>query len=251
MTPSSTLALFFAKIFATAEGESTAGERLYQQQIQSRLVAGPPVSLLLRCQKIWGRDFLELLLHDYFLACPPQSYLWAEALQKLPDFILQHPDYSRIFALVDVVSVCLKLWNCLHASDPSQQSQASRSPDQPLQLVLSTHACFHFPLDSLDLHQLWNDSQEYLVNSDEEACKSWTRRTHQGVIFVKLSSDETVSLRLKEEELPLLESLMAGGSLLECLTRLGPPQLEALMPHLPETLELWYRWALLVEVRPL
>ena len=221
------------------------GHAIYFSQIQSRLVVTPANTILKRCQNIWGRSFLHRLLANFYAAHPPRSYRWNVTLENLPLFVSEHPKYSQVFALSDTIELCLQSWQCLHGIDPPCNPKAEHQSANLLQSTLAVAAFWIYPKDQVDLCQLWQDSAQDQDGADAACWQRWANAPQRGLILIKQSARDVVTLALYARDRTLLAGLARGHSVKMALSLLEDREIAEVANTLPDTLALWSQYGLL------
>jgi len=168
---------------------------------------------LRRAANVWGKEAIVELLWDFASHNPPQELDMSLAFRALPHSIRDHPDYSRVSGLADLIEACFLYWEVLEDFDPVSHTEQSLPALDTLQLRLKQPAGLHIPRQrGLDLHALWAASA---LASPSIAIDQWEQlnRRETGILFVKTSPRNLTTMATRPSVVPLIRALVDGKTM--------------------------------------
>lgn len=171
-----------------------------------------------RAAEVWGKPALVELLWEFASRFPPREADIHQSYRRLPLFVKDHPDFSRVSGLADLLESCFLYWDLMEGEDPCL---ASEQTQDPVMAQLAQPAILHRPWQpGLNLYRLWSESA---LRSTAKAELPWEalNREERALLLIKTTPSSVHVLPVAPDVYPLVEALVQGQSLADAVAVLA------------------------------
>jgi hypothetical protein len=171
-----------------------------------------------RAAEVWGKPALVELLWEFASQFPPRDADINQSFRQLPRFVREHPDFSRVSGLADLLELCFLYWDLMEGDDPWLSSQVTQDPGRA---HLLQPAVLHRPWQSgLNLYDLWSESA---LRSEAKKVLEWERLNgdEHALLLIKTAPSNVLALPVVPDVYPMVKALVDGHSLAEAVAVLA------------------------------
>lgn len=171
-----------------------------------------------RAAEVWGKPALVELLWEFAAQFPPRAADINQSFRQLPRFVREHPEFSRVSGLADLLESCFLYWDLMEGDDPWQSSQVTQDPGRAR---LMQPAVLHRPWQSgLNLYDLWSESA---LRSEARNVLEWERLNddEHALLLIKTAPANVLALAVSPDVYPMVVALVDGRSLADAVAILA------------------------------